>query len=133
MTKRSDLPEIGFEQAIVDIAWQFGWRVASFRSAGGRKDGGHRTPVKYNGKGYPDLTLVHESGIVIFAEIKAERGTMSADQKVWAATLTSVETAAESLDGPSPIRYRLWKPRDSDAIITELSHGRTTTWVVGPR
>jgi hypothetical protein len=124
--------EIAFEQKIVDIAHLYGWRVASFRNAGGREDGGHRTPVKYDGKGYTDLTLVHTKGQIVFAEIKRETGgRFSDDQREWAEWLTTcAETINSDLHDRSPtrVRYCAWRPRDGDSIITILSFGRVKTW-----
>jgi|SRR5690242_1746841 len=62
--------------------------------------------------GYPDLTLVHRSGLVLFRELKREKGYATPDQKVWLAALT--EAGADAA---------IWKPRDfySGRIQRELT------------
>lgn len=125
--------EIVFERKLVELAHTFGWKVASFRQAGG-KNGGFRTPVKYDGKGYPDLTLVHERGYIIFAELKRESGSTTSDEQTeWGRTLFDVaNNIAIRIDRdewqPS-VMYRLWKPRDGDEIARLLSFGRVTAWI----
>ncbi len=120
----SDDTEIVFEQKIVEMAHLFGWKVASFRPGGSKK--GFRTPVKYDGKGYVDLTLVHPArGCVIFAEIKRDRGmVMSPEQGDWGEWIT--QCAVRS--GTDAIRYRLWQPRNGNDIISELSFDRVKEW-----
>jgi hypothetical protein len=74
------LTEKQLERAIVEMARFFGWIVFHARPAQTQK--GWRTPVAYDGKGYPDLTLVGPR--VVFAEIKAlPSGKLSAEQVVW--------------------------------------------------
>lgn len=122
------MTEIEFERAVVDLAHLFGWRAASFRPAGTGK--GWRTPVKYDGKGYPDLTLVHADGCVIFAEMKSATGQLSDDQKAWGEALAQAEEYSWSPDrDPSyPIRYRVWKPSNGNQIASALSFGRVMEW-----
>jgi hypothetical protein len=62
--------------------------------------------------GYPDLTLVHRSGLVLFRELKAERGYATPEQKVWLSAL--VEAGADAA---------IWKPRDfySGRIQAEMT------------
>lgn len=121
--------EIVFEQKIVELAHTFGWKVTSFRQAGG-KNGGFRTPVKYDGRGWVDLTLIHPTGYVIFAEIKREKGSTTSDWQVeWGNLLAecaeAINTAVEDTDR---VFYRLWKPRDGDEIAQMLSFGRVKEW-----
>lgn len=122
--------EIEFEQAVVDLAHMFGWRVASFRPAGTGK--GWRTPVKYDGKGYPDLTLVHPTGYIIFAEMKSDKGRTSPDQDNWALILSACSIQIEErIDRPElipSVRYCLWAPRNAVEIAVALSFGRVREW-----
>lgn len=119
------MSEAQFEQAVVDLAHQFGWRVAGFRPA--RTEKGWRTAVKHDGYGYPDLTMVHRSGVVIFAELKVGSNTRTNEQAAWA---VAIQTAGDAVLAGSaePIRYRLWHPGDADQIATELSFGRIPRW-----
>lgn len=72
--------EAGFQQRVIELAQLRGWLVAHFTRA--MLPNGHwLTPVKANGKGFPDLVLVRER--VIFAELKAKGGVVSPDQRVW--------------------------------------------------
>jgi len=107
------MTESEFSDAVVDLARMFGWRVAAFRPA--RTTKGWRTAVRYDGAGYPDLSMAHPHGAIILAELKVTT-PLSDAQKVWAATL--------ALSGV----YRLWRPQDGDLIAGELSFGRITQW-----
>lgn len=75
--------EAEFQAQVVELAHVYGWRVAHFRSA--RTQHGWRTPVAADGAGFPDLVLVRDR--IIFAEVKAERGRLSLDQRLWLAAL----------------------------------------------
>jgi len=83
--------------AVIELAHLFGWRVAHFRPA--RTARGWRTPVAADGAGWPDLTLVRER--VVFAELKAERGTLSVDQLDWLRVL-----------GQAGGEHHVWRPED---------------------
>ena len=122
-----------FQDAVVDIAHLYGWRAFHARAAGTNK--GYRTPVAYDGKGYVDLTLVHPSAYIIFAEINSAVGRLSDEQKAWSETLTSASEGINTWHDESvmPVRrdrvlYRLWRPRDGDEIVTLLSFGRVRQW-----
>lgn len=100
--------EAQFQQQVIDLARLHKWRVAHFRPA--RTSRGWRTPVAADGSGFPDLVLAR-NGVVIFAELKSQRGVLSNEQRAWAAQLG--------------IAWRLWRPRDLPDIARELA--RTTT------
>ena len=97
-----------FLDLVIKLAKMNGWRVAHFGTAR-TKHGGFLTPVQGDGKGYPDLTMVRGDRLV-FAELKAERGSMEPDQRDWFDALYN--TAAE---------VYIWKPRDWDTIVYCLS------------
>lgn len=59
--------------------------------------------------GFPDLCLVRKNRI-IFAEIKSEKGWLSAFQKSWVAALVLC-----------PVEVYVWRPSDMDTIIEVLS------------
>lgn len=127
--------EIEFEKAVVDLAHMFGWRVASFRPAQTGK--GWRTPVKYDGKGYPDLTLIHPTGHIVFAELKASKGAPSPEQDAWLLLLSGCAAQInEWLDEPvmperrDRVQCFLWKPKDAKQIADVLSFGRVTDWTL---
>ena len=64
---------------IVGVARLLGWRIAHFRPAWTEK--GWRTAGSYDAQGWPDLCLVRER--IVFAEVKLERGRLSAEQDAW--------------------------------------------------
>lgn len=96
------LSERELQQRIIDLAQLCGWRVAHFRPA--RTDKGWRTPMQGN-KGFPDLVLARR-GEVIIAELKSDKGKMSADQEEWATAIGA--------------RFVLWRPRDWNEIQSIL-------------
>lgn len=99
-----------FSQAIVDIARLLGWRV--YRTHDSR-----RSPA-----GFPDLVLVRD-GRLVFAELKTERGRVTADQQEWLAALGEVE---QSVDGWTEkfVRVYVWRPSDWPEIESVLKGER---------
>ena len=83
---------------VVELSHVLGFKVAHFRAA--RTANGWRTPVAADGAGWPDLTIVGR-GRVIFAELKAERGRTSDEQKDWLAWLCDAGATAT-----------VWRPSD---------------------
>jgi hypothetical protein len=128
---KNTMTEREFQDAIVELAHLWGWRVFHARAAGTNK--GWRTPIAYDGKGYPDLTLIHPKGHIVFAEIKRETGSKTSDDQIaWGETLAEcareIELRIDRDEWIDTIRYRLWRPRDGDDIATVLSFGRVTEW-----
>ena len=117
------MTEDEFERAIVDLATLFGWFAVGHRPA--RTNQGWRTPFKYDGKGWPDLTLLHpERGLVVLAEVKLVAGRLSPDQKRWAERLSQLSSNAASVE------YALWRPEAAGEIGRLLSFGRVADWKV---
>ena len=56
-----------------------GWRVYHSRPA--RTNKGWRTPVSYDGRGFPDLLLVRDRVIAI--EIKGDGDKLTEEQQTW--------------------------------------------------
>jgi hypothetical protein len=80
---------------------------------------GWATGWKYDGVGWPDLTLIHaDRGLMIAAELKTANGTLSAAQIEWGQTLERF--AAES---HGAFEYYVWRPADWDQIVNLLSAG----------
>ncbi len=72
-------------KAIADAARSYGWRVAGFRTVRiQRKDGSvyFETPVRFDGKGWPDMLLFRKPRCLAF-EIKVKRDTLKPEQKEW--------------------------------------------------
>jgi hypothetical protein len=84
--------EAEFQQQVIDYAHLRGWRVAHFRKVRVQRKNGSvywETPVAADGKGFPDLILVKDHG-VIAAELKVGRNKPSPEQMSW---LTDLENA----------------------------------------
>ena len=71
--------EAEFQTLVIDYAHLMGWRVAHFRPAQTGK--GWRTAMQGD-PGFPDLVLAR-NGVVILAELKSEKGQLSASQLQW--------------------------------------------------
>lgn len=100
------------QDSIVELGHTFGWIFFHARTAPSNK--GWRTPVKYDGKGYPDLTCVHaERGIIMFREIKTRYEKVSDEQAVW---LDHMDRAGGDA--------KVWRPQDWDEIVNTLTFGR---------
>lgn len=85
----SKWPEKTFQQQVINLARQLGWRVY------------HPYDSRRSVPGYPDLTLVSTEHGVIWAELKTEKGRLSSAQREWLDHLTaSGQTAV------------IWRPRD---------------------
>lgn len=115
MTTKSVLPanlsEKEFMAAILELAAWHGWRRFHPRTVQIAR-GAHLTA--YQGEaGFPDLVLVHRHKGIIFAELKAQKGRMSAGQELWRADLEAA--GAE---------YHLWKPADWWEIQKRLRGNR---------
>ncbi len=93
--KAGAISESDLQDAIAELAHALGYSVAHFRPA---RVGDHwRTPVQYDGAGFPDLVLVGHG--VWFVEVKSERGQLSSPQTAW---LMRLEGAGAQV--------RVWRP-----------------------
>lgn len=102
--------EAQFQQWVIRQAIECGWLVyhtpavpiAPTRQINKR----YFTPTQGH-KGFPDLVLCHrETGVVIFAELKTNRGVIKPHQKIW----------HESLLKHPQNRFYLWRPKDKTHI-----------------
>lgn len=97
---------------VTQLAELRGWQWAHFRPAMTAK--GWRTPVSGPlGKGWPDLVLVRRDRI-IFAELKADRGALTADQERVLRLLDDVDPSDEM------VKVHIWRPRYWDHIEEAL-------------
>lgn len=107
------LSEDAFQSRVMDAAKQYGWKAVHYRKtlkSGGRTNGGkakYTTPVQGD-RGGPDLLLAKAGRLPLLVELKTDTGRMSPEQKAWREAI-------------HPDVYRLWRPRDWDAIVAELS------------
>tara|TARA_Y100000310_G_scaffold239394_1_gene242970 strand:- start:295 stop:714 length:420 start_codon:yes stop_codon:yes gene_type:complete len=106
MIDASDLvSESEFQRTVIAAAEAYRWLVAHFPDS-----------RKSHGEGLPDLVMVHrDTGKVLFVELKANKGTMSPAQKVWAEAI-----------GSGASQHRIWRPSTSWGDIEAiLYHGGT--------
>lgn len=98
------MSERDLQSSCIEIAKLYGWRVAHQRPARTAQD--WRTAVEGHA-GLPDLILARGSrngrpARLLFVELKAARGRLSLDQKLWLEVLIQVEG----------VDVRLWTPND---------------------
>jgi hypothetical protein len=86
--------------------------VAHFRP-GLTQAGTWRTAVAADGKGFPDLVLAHRDRGVMFVELKAEKGKLSAEQTAWGLRLAAAGAT-----------WHVWKPSDWPIIESTLKGTR---------
>lgn len=99
--------EAELQQTVIEMAQLLRWRVAHFRPAM-TQTGRWITPVAADGKGFPDLVLVRDR--IIFAELKSERGRLTAEQTRWLNDL-----------GDAGVEVHVWRPSDLDEIEEVLT------------
>jgi len=97
-----------FQSQVIMLAKLHGWLVMHTRAVEIRP-GVWKTPLQGHA-GFPDLVLVHASRGLIFAELKSDKGKLSAMQVVWSEALT---IAGQEV--------YLWRPKDIEAISTRLA------------
>lgn len=101
-----------FQRLVIELAHVYGWMAAHFRPAMTKH--GWRTPAGADGKGWPDLVLVHPKHGVIYAEVKSQKGRLSPDQIRWRDALVAAGQ-----------RWYLWRAGTPlDRIAAQLQDGR---------
>ena len=100
-----------FVAHVVQLAQMNGWMVAHFRPA--RTSQGWRTAMTGD-KGFPDIVAARD-GVVVFAELKTEKGRASPEQVAWLDALGH----APSMRTPDwePTHVYLWRPHDWEQIV----------------
>jgi hypothetical protein len=68
----------------------------------------HETDSRRSKKGFPDLVIVGLG--VIFAELKTERGKVTADQQEWLDRLRD-----------AGVEHYVWRPSDWDFVLARLT------------
>lgn len=79
------------QDAIVALAHHLGY--IAYHGRPGRTAHGWRTPVSYDGKGFPDLVLAGPRG-VLFLEVKGDGDRVREHQRKWIAALRSAGAQA---------------------------------------
>jgi hypothetical protein len=88
--------EKSFQASVVELARLLGWRAF------------YVTDSRGSPPGWPDLTLCRD-GVLLFRELKAEKGRLSLEQQEWRDLLL-----AAGMD------WALWRPSDWPRIEAEL-------------
>lgn len=96
----TDVSEKVFQAQVIEVARLTGWLCY------------HSWTSIHSEPGYPDLTLVRPDGSgLIFAELKTERGRITASQSRWLDALRANGVAAP-----------VWRPHDIDEILERLNN-----------
>lgn len=95
--------EADFQRTVTGLARRMGWAVfhttqSTLVLADGRKIGDRAS------KGFPDLVLVRE--VVLFRELKTDKGRTSPEQVEW---INRLEQAGANV--------AIWRPAQFDAVI----------------
>lgn len=102
------IPEKDFEKQVLDYAKLQGWKSVHIPKVLAVDPKTNltvwRTPIKADGKGFPDWIFVRER--VIFAELKTENGKLSPEQVEWYQVL---ENAKQEV--------YVWRPSHIDQIM----------------
>lgn len=119
-TLDAHISEAEFMAQVIDLAERSGWLVAHI------PDGLYRMAAKQRrframvgAKGFPDLCCAHatdHSRPILFLELKAQNGRLSAEQKQWLAALKAFDRSDE-------VVVRVVKPSDWDEIELLLTKG----------
>ena len=103
-----ELSEAQFQRQVEDLAAIYGWQWMHIRP-GLNQRGTWRTPISgAMGAGWPDLVLV-KADRMIFAELKSERGKLTASQ---VKVLNALEATGHQVF--------CWHPSDWDNIVEVL-------------
>ncbi len=112
------LSEAEWQDKIVEVARRAGWVVAHFGSA--RTEHGWVTPCRYDGKGFPDCTLLHTARkLLVFVEFKTNSGLLTTSQLDWGDWIEAIEENSEG------VAYYVWRPHAESEIIEYLTNGST--------
>jgi hypothetical protein len=107
MKNAKTITERIFQDQVRTLALMNGWQFFH-PSPGQVRPGVWRS----DGKGYPDITLAHESRGLIFAELKLDNGKASPEQLIW---LKALAPYAE---------VYIWRPADIDDIAQRLGRAK---------
>ena len=94
-----------FQQKVITVAQYYGWLVQHTRAV--NSEGRWMTPISGD-PGFVDLTLVHPTRGLIFAELKSDRGKVSPHQASW------IEALGEYAE------CHVWRPKDMHTIVHRL-------------
>ncbi len=119
-------PEYQRTQRITEALRRFGWLHVWFRPARVRDKAGNETwRTAFSGDaGFPDIIAVHaERGLLLFAEVKSNKGQLSPEQKRWAVALTATQHRFTM----ASLHYLVVDSDESEAeLLALISGGRTS-------
>ena len=78
------MSEKDLQRGVIEMAHLYNWMV--FHPLPAQNSRGDWRTFVQGDKGYPDLTLVSEAGL-LFVELKSAKGRLSPEQKQWIAKL----------------------------------------------
>jgi len=111
--------EKDWQDEVIATAHLCGWFVAHSKPCRlGKKT---MTAWGADGKGYPDLTLVHPQFGLLFRELKQDKNYPSPEQREWGRRLHA-----------GGGNWAVWKPRDRTAIVECLTTGSGEASVSSP-
>jgi aldehyde:ferredoxin oxidoreductase len=93
-----DISEAKFQAEVMKVAAQLGWIFYHTHDSIG------------SAAGFPDLVLARKGRVIIFAELKTEKGVVTQEQRKW----------FEVLDGVRFCHAYVWRPSDMEEIVEIL-------------
>jgi hypothetical protein len=94
----ANMSEFEFQKLVEELATRLNWLCF------------HDNDSRRNNAGFPDCVFAHPTrAVVIYAELKTERGRLSHAQTVWRDALVL-----------SGARWYLWRPSDYDEVVATL-------------
>jgi hypothetical protein len=116
-----------FQRAVMELAELCGWETLHVRTS--MQQGRYLTATTGTmAKGWPDLVFIHpKRRIVLFVELKGQRGRLTDEQKRVLSVLEAIESVPMYTDWTheTPIRTgiysALWRPSDWPSIEATLT------------
>lgn len=93
------MSEAQLQAAVIELAERLGYLVY------------HTYDSRRSQAGFPDLVLAHSAGRLIFAELKTERGRMSAPQRRWLDALAQSRLARAIVGWSEAYQVHVWTPQ----------------------
>ncbi len=98
-------PEQDFQQEVIDLLHDNGYKVCAFGKARLLKGGKdvYRSPFQADGKGFKDLVAAKAGRPLLLIELKTESGKLSPEQEDWHEVLLQVPGVLSLVVRPSEI------------------------------
>lgn len=118
------MSEAQFQALVISTAKTYGWLVMHVRRSMVGQGQSRRWVTATSLDGWPDLTLIHPRGYLLFLELKAQKGYPSDEQIVVMRALQSVASRLGSDD--YTVRAYIVRPSDWPAVERMLCRPSTT-------